>query len=165
MENIIQTLIPAVSARMLTEEQRQAFEEGLSLLENNPRAKSFVIDSRRFRDYHRRVRQMITYLQTMETKATDTPQKRKVGRPTKEAQKAYNEQQKQKALEDAKKSLFPEIKPDVTLQPLTYNGIVADPNGESIAATMPNLKQIRHFLSPRLQEHVNLVRDLRNEMA
>lgn len=30
---------------------------------------------------------------------------------------------------------------------------------------MPNLKQIRHFLSPRLQEHVNLVRDLRNEMA
>ena len=165
MEKIVQTLIPAVSARMLTEEQRQAFEEGLSLLENNPRAKSFVSDSRRFRDYHRRVRQMITYLQTMETKATDTPQKRKVGRPTKEAQKAYNEEQKQKALEEAKKSLFPEIKPDVTLQPLTYNGIVADPNGESIAATMPNLKQIRHFLSAELQEHVNLVRDLRNEMA
>lgn len=165
METIIQTLIPAVSARMLTEEQRKAFEEGLSLLENNPRAKSFVSDSRRFRDYHRRVRQMITYLQTMETKATATPQKRKVGRPTKEAQKAYNEEQKQKALEEAKKSLFPEIKPDVTLQPLTYNGIVADPNGESIAATMPNLKQIRHFLSPELQEQVNSVRDLRNEMA
>ena len=92
MENIIQTLIPAVSARMLTEEQRKAFEEGLSLLENNPRAKSFVSDSRSFRDYHRRVRQMITYRQTMETQATATPQKRKLGRPTKEAQKAYNEE-------------------------------------------------------------------------
>lgn len=165
MEKIIQTLTPAISARMLTDEQRQAFEEGLSLLEDNPRAKSFVRDSRRFRDYHRRVRQMITYLQTMETKPTVTPQKRKVGRPTKEAQEAYNEEQKQKALEEAKKSLFPEIKPDVTLQPLTYNGIVADPNGESIAATMPNLKQIRHFLSAELQERVNTVRDLRNEMA
>ena len=88
METIIQTLMPAVSARMLTEEQRMAFEEGLSLLENNPRAKSFVSDSRRFRDYHRRVRQMITYLQTMETQATATPQTRKVGRPTKEAKKA-----------------------------------------------------------------------------
>ena len=163
METIIQTLIPAVSARMLTEEQRKAFEEGLSLLENNPRAKSFVSDSRRFRDYHRRVRQMITYLQTMETSRTEI--KRHVGRPTREEQALYAEQQKQKALEEAKKSLFPEIKPDVTLQPLTYNGIVADPNGESIAATMPNLKQIRHFLSPELQEQVNSVRDLRNEMA
>ena len=67
---------------MLTDEQRQAFDEGLSLLENNPRTQSFVRESRRFRDYHRRVRQMITYLQTMETKATATPQKRKVGRPT-----------------------------------------------------------------------------------
>ena len=163
METIIQTLIPAVSARMLTEEQRKAFEEGLSLLENNPRAKSFVSDSRRFRDYHRRVRQMITYLQTMETSRTEI--KRHVGRPTREEQALYAEQQKQKALEEAKKSLFPEIKPDVTLQPLTYNGILADPNGESIAATMPNLKQIRHFLSPELQEQVNSVRDLRNEMA
>ena len=163
METIIQILIPAVSARMLTEEQRQAFEEGLSLLENNPRAKSFVSDSRRFRDYHRRVRQMITYLQTMETSRTEI--KRHVGRPTREEQALYAEQQKEKALEEAKKSLFPEIKPDVTLQPLTYNGILADPNGESIAATMPNLKQIRHFLSPRLQEQVNSVRDLRNEMA
>ena len=163
METIIQTLIPAVSARMLTEEQRKAFEEGLSLLENNPRAKSFVSDSRRFRDYHRRVRQMITYLQTMETSRTEI--KRHVGRPTREEQALYAEQQKEKALEEAKKSLFPEIKPDVTLQPLTYNGIVADPNGESIAATMPNLKQIRHFLSPELQEQVNSVRDLRNEMA
>ena len=163
METIIQTLIPAVSARMLTEEQRKAFEEGLSLLENNPRAKSFVSDSRRFRDYHRRVRQMITYLQTMETSRTEI--KRHVGRPTREEQALYAEQQKEKALEEAKKSLFPEIKPDVTLQPLTYNGILADPNGESIAATMPNLKQIRHFLSPELQEQVNSVRDLRNEMA
>ena len=163
METIIQILIPAVSARMLTEEQRQAFEEGLSLLENNPRAKSFVSDSRRFRDYHRRVRQMITYLQTMETSRTEI--KRHVGRPTREEQALYAEQQKEKALEEAKKSLFPEIKPDVTLQPLTYNGILADPNGESIAATMPNLKQIRHFLSAELQEQVNSVRDLRNEMA
>ena len=163
MEEIIRILTPALTARMLTSAQREAFERGLDLLEENPRAKSFVKDSRRFRDYHRRVRQLLTYLQTMQTSRTEI--KRHVGRPTREEQALYAEQQKEKALEEAKKSLFPEIKPDVTLQPLTYNGILADPNGESIAATMPNLKQIRHFLSPELQEQVNSVRDLRNEMA
>lgn len=53
----------------------------------------------------------------------------------------------------------------MAVQPLTYGGIVANPNGESIAATMPNLAQIRPFLSPALQQRVNTVRDLRNEMA
>ena len=57
------------------------------------------------------------------------------------------------------------MKPNVAVQPLTYGGIVANPNGESIAATMPNLAQIRPFLSPALQQRVNTVRDLRNEMA
>ena len=51
------------------------------------------------------------------------------------------------------------------MQTLTYNGIVANPNGESIAATMPNLMQLRPFLSVALQEKVNTVRELRNEMA
>ena len=68
-------------------------------------------------------------------------------------------------MEEARQSLFPNLKPDTTIQPLTYNGIVANPNGESIAATMPNLMQIRPFLSPSLQEQVNTVRELRNEMA
>lgn len=163
MEEIIRILTPALTARMLTSAQREAFERGLALLEENPRAKSFVKDSRRFRDYHRRVRQLLTYLQTMQTSSQET--KRRVGRPTKEEQAAYVEQQRQKALEEAKASLFPELKPDLTLQPLTYNGIVANPNGESIAATMPHLTQLRPFLSPALQERVNTVRDLRNEMA
>lgn len=163
MEEIIRILTPALTARMLTSAQREAFERGLALLEENPRVKSFVKDSRRFRDYHRRVRQLLTYLQTMQTSRTEI--KRRVGRPTKEEQAAYAEQQRQKALEEAKSSLFPELKPDLTLQPLTYNGIVANPNGESIAATMPNLSQLRPFLSPALQERVNTVRDLRNEMS
>lgn len=163
MEEIIRILSPALSSRMLTSEQREAFERGLSLLENTPTAQSFIRDTRRFHDYHRRVRQLLTYLQTMQTSGTET--KRRVGRPTKEEQAAYAEQQRQKALEEAKASLFPELKPDLTLQPLIYNGIVANPNGESIAATMPHLAQLRPFLSPALQERVNTVRDLRNEMS
>lgn len=165
MEKIIQTLRPALNSRMLTSEQREAFERGLTLLENNAKAQSFVRDSRRFKDYHRRVRQLLTYLQTLDTTETQLAQKRHVGRPTKEEQEAYAQLKKQKALQEAKQSLFPEIKPDITVQPLTYNGILANPNGESIAATMPNLMQIRPFLSARLLEQINTVRDLRNEMA
>lgn len=163
MEEIIRILSPALSSRMLTSEQREAFERGLSLLKNTPSAQSFIRDTRRFHDYHRRVRQLLTYLQTTQTTSQAT--KRRVGRPTKKEQAAYAEQQRQKALEEAKSSLFPELKPDLTLQPLTYNGIVANPNGESIAATMPHLMQLRPFLSPALQERVNTVRDLRNEMS
>ena len=163
MEEIIRILTPALSARMLTTDQREAFERGLTLLEQNPRAMSFVKESRRFRDYHRRVRQLLTYLQTLQTSRMEI--KRHVGRPTKEEQALYAEQQKEKALEEARRSLFPDLKPDLTLQPLTYGGIVANPNGETIASTMPNLMQLRPFLSERLQEQVNTVRSLRNEMA
>jgi len=165
---ILQLLIPAIGKRMLSSEQRDAFEQGLNLLDGTTKAQAFVKDSRRFRDYHRRVRQMVTYLQTTDlsaSAASATIDKRHVGRPTKEEQAKYAEQQKQKALEEAKQSLFPEIKPDTTVKPLTYNGIVANPNGESIAATMPNLMQLRPFLSAGLQEQVNTVRDLRNEMS
>ena len=165
-EQIIQLLAPAIGARTLTSDQREAFEQGLDLLNNVVKAKSFVKDSRRFRDYHRRVRQMVTYLQTLDTgSAASAPDKRRVGRPTKKEQAEYAELQKKKAMEEARQSLFPNLKPDTTIQPLTYNGIVANPNGESIAATMPNLMQIRPFLSPSLQEQVNTVRELRNEMA
>jgi hypothetical protein len=165
-EQIVQILAPVIGARMLTADQRDAFEQGLSILESTTKAKSFVKDSRRFKDYHRRVRQMITYLQTLDaSSAVSATDKRRVGRPTKEEQAAYAELQKQKALEEAKQSLFPNMKPDTTVQPLTYNGIVANPNGESIAATMPNLMQLRPFLSTALQEQVNNVRDLRSEMA
>lgn len=151
---------------MLTSDQREAFEQGLNILDGTTKAKSFVKDARRFRDYHRRVRQMVTYLQTLDTgTSSSATEKRRVGRPTKQEQAAYAELQKQKALEEAKQSLFPNMKPDTTVQPLTYNGIVANPNGESIAATMPNLMQIRPFLSTALQEQVNTVRDLRNEMS
>lgn len=165
LEDIIKTLTPALSARMLTSEQREAFEEGLTLLDDVVKARGFVRDSRRFKDYHRRVRQLLTYLQTLDTTGAQLSQKRRVGRPTKEEQAYYAQLKKQAALQEAKQSLFPEMKPDVSLQPLTYNGIVADPNGESIAATMPTLKQIRVFLSAPLQEQVNGIRDLRNEMA
>ena len=165
-EQIVQLLAPAIGARTLTSDQREAFEQGLDLLSNVVKAKSFVKDSRRFRDYHRRVRQMVTYLQTLDTgSAPSASDKRRVGRPTKKEQAEYAELQKKKAMEEARQSLFPNLKPDTTIQPLTYNGIVANPNGESIAATMPNLMQIRPFLSPSLQEQVNTVRELRNEMA
>lgn len=165
-EQIVQLLAPAIGARVLTSDQREAFEQGLDLLSNVVKAKSFVKDSRRFRDYHRRVRQMVTYLQTLDTgSSSSASDKRRVGRPTKKEQAEYAELQKKKAMEEARQSLFPNLKPDTTIQPLTYNGIVANPNGESIAATMPNLMQIRPFLSPSLQEQVNTVRELRNEMA
>ena len=165
-EQIVQLLAPAIGARTLTSDQREAFEQGLDILSNVVKAKSFVKDSRRFRDYHRRVRQMVTYLQTLDTGiASSASDKRRVGRPTKKEQAEYAELQKKKAMEEARQSLFPNLKPDTTIQPLTYNGIVANPNGESIAATMPNLMQIRPFLSPSLQEQVNTVRELRNEMA
>lgn len=167
MQQIIQTLTPALNSRMLTSEQRKAFEEGLSLLESVPQAQAFVRDSRRFKDYHRRVRHLLTYLQTTAATVPDASAlaKRRVGRPTKEEQQQYQAFQRQKAMEEAKSSLFPDLKPDTSLQPLTYNGIVANPNGESIAATMPHLMQLRPFLSEELQARINTVRDLRNEMA
>lgn len=165
MEKIIAILMPALTSRMLTSEQREAFEQGLDLLESSSKARGFVQDSRRFKDYHRRVRQLITYLQTLDTTSTSISSKRRVGRPTKAEQAAYIKLQKEKALEETKESLFPTMTPELSVQPLTYNGIVANPNGESIAATMPTLLQIRPFLSKDLQERVNTVRDLRNEMA
>lgn len=169
LQEIISILKPAIGARMLTQEQKDAYEQGLSLLEGASNARSFIEDSRKFKDYHRRTRQMIAYLNSYSNSqanaASSATDKRRVGRPTKEEQAAYAELQKKKALEEAKQSLFPSLKPDTTLQPLTYNGIVANPNGESIAATMPNLMQLRPFLSTSLQEDVNHVRDLRSEMA
>lgn len=166
MQKIISTLTPAINSRMLTSEQRQAFEEGLALLENTPQAQTFIRDSRRFKDYHRRVRHLLTYLQTSTTSAPSLEQtKRRVGRPTKVEQEQHQALQRQKAIEEAQASLFPEVKPDLSVQPLTYNGIVANPNGESIAATMPHLMQLRPFLSEDLQKRINTVRDLRNEMA
>lgn len=169
LQEIINILKPAIGARMLTQEQKDAYEQGLSLLEGASNARSFIENSRKFKDYHRRTRQMIAYLNSYSSSqanaASSATDKRRVGRPTKEEQAAYAELQKQKALEEAKQSLFPSLKPDTTLQPLTYNGIVANPNGESIAATMPNLMQLRPFLSTALQERVNTVRDLRSEMA
>ena len=170
LQEIINILKPAIGARMLTQEQKDAYEQGLSLLEGASNARSFIENSRKFKDYHRRTRQMIAYLNSCSNSqanaaSSSATDKRRVGRPTKEEQAAYAELQKQKALEEAKQSLFPSLKPDTTLQPLTYNGIVANPNGESIAATMPNLMQLRPFLSTALQERVNTVRDLRSEMA
>nr|DAF96746.1 MAG TPA: hypothetical protein [Siphoviridae sp. ctfrT39]DAG03968.1 MAG TPA: hypothetical protein [Siphoviridae sp. ct0vA12] len=169
LQEIINILKPAIGARMLTQEQKDAYEQGLSLLEGASNARSFIENSRKFKDYHRRTRQMIAYLNSYSNSqanaASSATDKRRVGRPTKQEQIEYAELQKKKALEDAKQSLFPSLKPDTTLQPLTYNGIVANPNGESIAATMPNLMQLRPFLSTALQEQVNTVRDLRSEMA
>lgn len=169
LQEIISILKPAIGARMLTQEQKDAYEQGLSLLEGASNARSFIEDSRKFKDYHRRTRQMIAYLNSYSNSqanaASSATDKRRVGRPTKQEQAEYAELQKKKALEEAKQSLFPMLKPDTTLQPLTYNGIVANPNGESIAATMPNLMQLRPFLSTSLQEDVNHVRDLRSEMA
>lgn len=169
LQEIINILKPAIGARMLTQEQKDAYEQGLSLLEGASNARSFIENSRKFKDYHRRTRQMIAYLNSYSSSqanaASSATDKRRVGRPTKQEQLEYAELQKQKAMEEAKQSLFPSLKPDTTLQPLTYNGIVANPNGESIAATMPNLMQLRPFLSTSLQEQVNTVRDLRSEMA
>lgn len=169
LQEIISILKPAIGARMLTQEQKDAYEQGLSLLEGASNARSFIENSRKFKDYHRRTRQMIAYLNSYSNSqanaASSATDKRRVGRPTKQEQIEYAELQKKKALEDAKQSLFPSLKPDTTLQPLTYNGIVANPNGESIAATMPNLMQLRPFLSTTLQEQVITVRDLRSEMA
>ena len=169
LQEIISILKPAIGARMLTQEQKDAYEQGLSLLEGASNARSFIENSRKFKDYHRRTRQMIAYLNSYSNSqanaASSATDKRRVGRPTKQEQIEYAELQKKKAMEEAKQSLFPMLKPDTTLQPLTYNGIVANPNGESIAATMPNLMQLRPFLSTALQEQVNTVRDLRSETA
>lgn len=169
LQEIISILKPAIGARMLTQEQKDAYEQGLSLLEGASNARSFIENSRKFKDYHRRTRQMIAYLNSYSNSQTNAASsatdKRRVGRPTKQEQAEYAELQKKKALEEAKQSLFPMLKPDTTLQSLTYNGIVANPNGESIAATMPNLMLLRPFLSTALQEQVNTVRDLRSEMA
>ena len=169
LQEIISILKPAIGARMLTQEQKDAYEQGLSLLEGASNARSFIENSRKFKDYHRRTRQMIAYLNSYSNSqanaASSATDKRRVGRPTKQEQIEYAELQKKKAMEEAKQSLFPMLKPDTTLQSLTYNGIVANPNGESISATMPNLMQLRPFLSTALQEQVNTVRDLRSEMA
>lgn len=43
-EQIIQILTPALNTRMLTAEQKEAFEQGLTLLESVPSAQAFVRD-------------------------------------------------------------------------------------------------------------------------
>jgi hypothetical protein len=164
-DEIIQTLIGAMGTRMFNASQREAFEQALNLLEQSGKALPFVRDCRRFRDYHRRTKQMLSFLQTADLNPTVTLPKRHVGRPTKQEQAEYFAAQKQKALAETKASLFPDAKPDLSVRPLTYGGIIANPNGESIAATMPHLQQVRPFLSEALQERVNSVRDLRAEMA
>lgn len=166
MEKIIKILSAAIGSRMLSSNERQAFDEGLNILSANGVASSFVADARRYRDYHRRVRQLLNLLQTSNiTVSVSTEGRRHVGRPSKEEQIARQEAQKRKVIEEAKNSLFPEVEPNLNVQPLTYNGIVANPDGESIAASMPHLTELRPFLSKELQERVNTVRDLRNEMA
>lgn len=167
-EEIISIMRLSIGARMFNEEQTNAYEQGLAILENAPSARSFVSDSRKFKDYHRRTRQMIAYLTSYGTHyyaAEGSKQSRRPGRPTKEEQAQMVAEKKEQALKEARESLFPEVKPNVAIQPLTYNGIVANPNGDSIAATMPTLNQIKVFLTPALQERVNTVRDLRCEMA
>lgn len=166
MEKIIAILTPTLSGGMLSSDESEAFEQGLCILEERGLASSFVRESRKFRDYHRRVRYLVTYLQQIASVPdVSTSGKRRVGRPTKQEQEQYQEYQRHKAMEEAKASLFPEVKPDLSVQPLTYNGIVANPNGESISATMPHLMQLRPFLSKELQKEINKVRDYRNEMA
>ena len=164
MQSIISTLTPAINARMLTRSQTEAFERGLTMLERVPQVSKFVRDTRKFKDYHRKVKLLLTYLQTLAIPPVELP-KRNVGRLTKEAQKAYNEALRKKQAEEAKRSLFPELASPSDVQPLTYKGIVANPNGDSIASTMLHLNDIKIFLSESLQERVNSVRDLRNEMA
>ena len=53
-EQIIQILTPALNTRMLTAEQKEAFEQGLTLLESVPSAQALVSESHLFRAYLRR---------------------------------------------------------------------------------------------------------------
>lgn len=167
MEHIIKILSSVQPFQFLSSEQKAAFEEGLKILESASKALDFVRDSRRFKDYNRRVRQLLTFLQTLDLTSaqTDGTFRRRVGRPSKEEQAAYAEAVKQKALQDAKNSIFPDVKPDFSVQTLAMNGLVVNPEGESYASAMPNLNQLRPFLSKDLQKAVNGVRELRNEMA
>ena len=111
LQEIISILKPAIGARMLTQEQKAAYEQGLSLLDGASNARSFMDNSRKFKDYHRRTRQMIAYLNSYSNSqanaASAATDKRRVSRPTKEEQAAYAELQKNKALEEANQSLFP----------------------------------------------------------
>ena len=100
LQEIINILKPAIGARMLTQEQKDAYEQGLSLLEGASNARSFIENSRKFKDYHRRTRQMIAYLNSYSSSqanaaSSSATDKRRVGRPTKEEQAAYAELQKQ----------------------------------------------------------------------
>lgn len=117
MEKIINILTPALTTRMLTAEQREAFEKGLTLLEGTPKAQAFVRESRRFKDYHRRVRQLLTYLQNARYHRCPTLAKASRRRPTKQEQAYYAQLQKQKALQEAKDSLFPELNRRVVTTP------------------------------------------------
>ena len=87
LQEIINILKPAIGARMLTQEQKDAYEQGLSLLEGASNARSFIENSRKFKDYHRRTRQMIAYLNSYSNSqanaASSATDKRRVGRPTK----------------------------------------------------------------------------------
>ena len=42
LQEIINILKPAIGARMLTQEQKDAYEQGLSLLEGASNARSFI---------------------------------------------------------------------------------------------------------------------------
>lgn len=113
---------------------------------------------------------------------------RRVGRPTLQEQAEYQEQTKAARQEEEKQSLFADefqreaeerAKTAAALlsvgikqpadpneaQPLTHNGIVANPNGSSIAETMLRLTDLAVFLTETTQKDVHRVRDLRTRMA
>lgn len=178
LSEYITTVLPSLeTSTTFTTTQRQQFEQGLDLIKDMPNAQQFIRESRMFRDYPRRTTYLRKYLEQLSQnthRASASPlwgraggesSPRHVGRPTKAEQAAYREAETEKAKKEAEFGLFPEVKPDTSVQPLTYNGIVANPDGESIAATMPHLQDIKWFLSQSLQERVNTVRDLRNERA
>lgn len=158
-------------------------ETGLLLISAFGYARDFVRRSKMFGDYNRRVSRLRYYVQkisdeinngkAMRTKAAIVAQvsplsakgSRRRGRPTLEEKKVMIEEEKIIREQERKNSLFPDEKEDLNLRPLTTNGIIANPDAESLSSTMPHLDQLKWLMSEALKNEVSTVRDIRGVAA
>ena len=157
-------------------------QTGLQLISAFSFAREFVNTTLRQQDYARRVNRLRYYVDKIQAKvqsgdavkgmhgatyaaiAVQAMGSRRRGRPTKEEAAIYAAAKKAQQEEEEKQSLFAgqeEIKAG-NLQPLTYGGIIADPDAANISESMPTLRQLKPFLSKDTQDLVDKVREMRS---
>lgn len=190
------------NVKAMGEGWRQAFERGLKVLSPMTICVRFVKDARTYMDYERRIQRMAFFIEELRKQVvsvdgkllasvTSAPQKRRVGRPTKQEAAAYRHEQ---ALKESGKvdaiaqvagltpiaqvgDLFEQpaqqptnpTKPITPIQPVqskepTPQTLNSQPSTLN-ASKSYHLQDIKHLLSGDLQSAVDSIAILRSEAA